>query len=141
MELLDKSDQEIKEIAQPIWYNLNDLKEVTSKIRKTKGTSLSFICDVTDDVKFKMILKKIPKLDILVNNAGSNRPEHFIKVKKENMDYLVNLNLKACFNVAQICAKKSEWFLYRDDLICQNLLFLKLARYEANQLILLIIQN
>ena len=84
----------------------NDLKEVTSKIKKTKGTSLSFICDVTDDVKFKMILKKIPKLDILVNNAGSNRPEHFIKVKKENMDYLVNLNLKACFNVAQICAKK-----------------------------------
>ena len=84
----------------------NDLKEVTKKIKKTKGTSLSFVCDVTDDVKFKMILKKIPKLDILVNNAGSNRPEHFIKVKKENMDYLVNLNLKACFNVAQICAKK-----------------------------------
>ena len=83
-----------------------DLKEVSKKIKKTKGTSLSFICDVTNDVKFKTILKKIPKLDILVNNAGSNRPEHFIKVKKENMDYLVNLNLKACFNVAQICAKK-----------------------------------
>ena len=36
----------------------NDLKEVTKKIKKTKGTSLSFVCDVTDDVKFKTILKK-----------------------------------------------------------------------------------
>ena len=41
-----------------------------------------------------------------MNNAGSNRPEHFIKVKKEDMNYLVNLNIKACFNIAQICAKK-----------------------------------
>ena len=55
-----------------------DLKEVTRKIKKTKGSSLSFICDVTDDEKFKIIMKKIPKLDILVNNAGSNRPEHYL---------------------------------------------------------------
>ena len=45
-----------------------DLKEVSKKIKKTKGTSLSFICDVTDDVKFKTILKKntkkIPKKNI-----------------------------------------------------------------------------
>ena len=28
------------------------------------------------------------------------------KVKKSDMDYIVNLNLKACFNIAQICTKK-----------------------------------
>ena len=85
---------------------LSDLKKVEKIIKKTKGSSLKFKCDVTDINKFKCILKKIKKLDILVNNAGNNRPEHFTQVKKENMEYLVELNMKAAFNVAQICSQK-----------------------------------
>jgi NAD(P)-dependent dehydrogenase (short-subunit alcohol dehydrogenase family) len=84
----------------------SDLDKLTKIIKKTKGSCKSFICDVTDTKKFNTIVNKLPKLDILVNNAGNNKPEHFTKVKKENMDYLVNLNLKACFNIAQICTKK-----------------------------------
>ena len=84
----------------------SDLDKLTKIIKKTKGSCKSFICDVTDTKKFNTIVNKLPKLDILVNNAGNNRPEHFTKVKKENLDYLVNLNLKACFNIAQICTKK-----------------------------------
>ena len=85
---------------------LSDLLKVEKKIKKTKGSCLKFECDVTDLSKFKSILKKIKRLDILVNNAGANRPEHFTKVKKENMEYLVELNMKAAFNVAQLCTKK-----------------------------------
>jgi len=85
---------------------LSDLIKVEKLIKKTKGSCLKFECDVTDLNKFKDILKKIKKLDILVNNAGNNRPEHFTKVKKENMEYLVELNMKAAFNVAQICSQK-----------------------------------
>jgi NAD(P)-dependent dehydrogenase (short-subunit alcohol dehydrogenase family) len=84
----------------------SDLDKLSKVIKKTRGSSKSFVCDVTNTSKFNEIVNKMIKLDILVNNAGNNRPEHFIKVKKENMDYLVNLNLKACFNIAQICAKK-----------------------------------
>ena len=85
---------------------LSDLNKVEKIIKKTKGSCLKFECDVTDLNKFKSILKKIKRLDILVNNAGANRPEHFTKVKKENMEYLVELNMKAAFNVAQLCTKK-----------------------------------
>jgi NAD(P)-dependent dehydrogenase (short-subunit alcohol dehydrogenase family) len=85
---------------------LSDLTKVEKIIKKTKGSSLKFECDVTDANKFKSILKKIKRLDILVNNAGNNRPEHFTQVKKENMEYLVDLNMKAAFNVAQICSQK-----------------------------------
>ena len=85
---------------------LSDLLKVEKVIKKTKGSSLKFECDVTDLNKFKNILKKIKKLDILVNNAGTNRPEHFTQVKKENMEYLVELNMKAAFNVAQLCSQK-----------------------------------
>jgi NAD(P)-dependent dehydrogenase (short-subunit alcohol dehydrogenase family) len=85
---------------------LSDLTKVEKLIKKTKGSCLKFECDVTNLDQFKDILKKIKRLDILVNNAGNNRPEHFTKVKKENMEYLVELNMKAAFNVAQMCSQK-----------------------------------
>ena len=84
----------------------SDLDKVDKVIKKTKGSSRSFVCDVTDVNSFKSVLKKINKLDILVNNAGNNRPEHFTKVKRKNMEYLTNLNMKAVFNVAQLCSQK-----------------------------------
>ena len=84
----------------------SDLDKVNRIIKKTKGSSKSFECDVTQLDEFKKILQKITRLDILVNNAGNNRPEHFTKVKTENMEYLTNLNMKAAFNVAQLCSQK-----------------------------------
>jgi NAD(P)-dependent dehydrogenase (short-subunit alcohol dehydrogenase family) len=83
-----------------------DLDKVNNIIKRTKGSSKSFVCDVTNLESFKAILKKINKLDILVNNAGNNRPEHFTKVKRVNMEYLTDLNMKAAFNVAQLCSLK-----------------------------------
>ena len=83
-----------------------DLNIVQKIIKKTKGSSVKFVCDVTNRIKLTNFLSKIKRLDILVNNAGTNRPEHFTKVKKENMEYLVDLNMKAAFDVAQICSQK-----------------------------------
>ena len=85
---------------------LPDLTKVEKLIKKTKGSCLKFECDITDIDKFKDIFKKIKRLDILVNNAGTNRPDHFTKVKKKDMEYLVELNMKAAFNIAQICSQK-----------------------------------
>ena len=84
----------------------SDLDKVSKIIRKTKGSSKSFVCDVTQLEEIKKILQKITRLDILVNNAGNNRPAHFTKVKQENLEYLTNLNMKAAFNVAQLCSQK-----------------------------------
>ena len=84
----------------------SDLIKVNKIIKKTKGSSKSFVCDVTNLEDLQKILKKISRLDILVNNAGNNRPQHFTKVSQENMEYLTNLNMKAAFNVAQLCSQK-----------------------------------
>ena len=54
----------------------------------------------------KLQLKKIKVIDILVNNAGTNIPEPFEKIQQKNMNYIVDLNLKAAFNVAQLVVKK-----------------------------------
>ena len=84
----------------------SDLDKVSKIIRKTKGSSQSYACDVTQIEEFKAVLKKINHLDILVNNAGNNRPEHFTKIKQKNMNYLTDLNMKAAFNVAQLSSQK-----------------------------------
>ena len=90
-----------------------DLEKVDKIIKQTKGTSESYVCDVTNLTSFNKVLKRISRLDVLVNNAGTNRPEHFTKVKKVNMDYLTELNMKAIFNIAQLCSQKMIKFKNR----------------------------
>mgnify|MGYP003965166887 FL=1 len=63
------------------------------------------MCDVSNYDEVKSVFKEIKKIDILINNAGTNRPDHFVKIKKEDIDYVVDLNIKAAFHVAQMGAK------------------------------------
>jgi len=83
-----------------------DLDEVSRVIKKLKSKCKSYVCDITNYNEIKEIISKQTKIDILVNNAGNNIPEHFTKVKTENMEYLVKINTVATFNLAQLCALK-----------------------------------
>ena len=84
----------------------SDLNKLEKIIKRIKGKIIKINCDVMnyDDLKTK--LGKIKIIDILVNNAGTNFPEPFEKIKQSSMNYLVDLNLKAAFNVAQLVVKK-----------------------------------
>tara|TARA_Y100001970_G_scaffold160966_1_gene196846 strand:+ start:5320 stop:6087 length:768 start_codon:yes stop_codon:yes gene_type:complete len=82
-----------------------DLFKVKKQINKLKRKCQIFVCDVLIKEELKNVFKKITKLDILVNNAGTNRPEHFSKVATNDMNYVVDLNIKAAFNVAQLAVK------------------------------------
>ncbi len=83
-----------------------DLDKLEKIIKKTKGKITKINCDVTNYEHLIHCLEKIKKIDVLVNNAGTNIPELFKDVKQKSLDYLVNLNLKAAFNVAQLVVKK-----------------------------------
>jgi NAD(P)-dependent dehydrogenase (short-subunit alcohol dehydrogenase family) len=83
----------------------SDLEKVKKQIVKLKRNCQTFVCDVSNYDEVKSVFKEIKKIDILINNAGTNRPEHFVKIKKEDMDYVVDLNIKAAFHVAQMGAK------------------------------------
>ena len=83
-----------------------DLDQVSKIIRKFKSKCISYVCDVTNYSQIKKIINKQKKIDILVNNAGTNIPEHFTKVQKQNMEYLVKVNTMATFNLAQLCTLK-----------------------------------
>ena len=84
----------------------SDLDKLQKDIKKVKGKLIKINCDVMNynDLKFK--IEKIKFIDILVNNAGTNIPEPFEKIQQKSMNYIVDLNLKAAFNVAQLVVKK-----------------------------------
>ena len=84
----------------------SDLDKLEKEIKKIKGKVIKVLCDVMNYKDLQQKLNKIKIIDILVNNAGTNIPEPFEKIKQESMNYLVDLNLKAAFNVAQIVVKK-----------------------------------
>ena len=83
-----------------------DLEKVSRIIKKFKSKCSSFVCDVTNYNQVRQIINKQKKIDILVNNAGTNIPEHFTKVQKKNMEYIVKLNTIATFHLAQLCTLK-----------------------------------
>ena len=83
-----------------------DLDNVSKIIKKLKSKCSTFTCDVTNYIQVKNIISKQKKIDILVNNAGTNVPEHFTKVQKKNMEYMVKLNTMATFHIAQLCTLK-----------------------------------
>jgi len=84
----------------------SDLDKLERDIKKIKGKIIKIKCDVMDYEDLKNKLDRIKIIDILVNNAGTNIPEPFLDIKQTSMNYLVDLNLKAAFNVAQLVVKK-----------------------------------
>ena len=84
----------------------SDLDKLEKDIKKVKSKLIKIKCDVMNYSELQEKLKKIKIIDILVNNAGTNIPEPFEKIKQQSMNYLVDLNLKAAFNVAQLVVKK-----------------------------------
>jgi NAD(P)-dependent dehydrogenase (short-subunit alcohol dehydrogenase family) len=60
--------------------------------------------DVTTDELLSTI-EALPDLSILVNNAGANRPQPFVDVDDESFDFVLDLNVRAAFRVAQAAVR------------------------------------
>jgi len=82
------------------------LIETAETIQNAGGKSTTVVCDVTDDGQVRREISSLKRLDILVNNAGTNFPEPFTDVTDEHLNYMLDLNVRACFVVAQAAVKK-----------------------------------
>ena len=89
-----------------IGRNQSELNSLEKVIKKFKVKYTSFNCDVNNYNRMKKFIAKLKKLDILVNNAGTNIPESFLNVKKNSVETILDVNTKAVFNVAQLCANQ-----------------------------------
>jgi NAD(P)-dependent dehydrogenase (short-subunit alcohol dehydrogenase family) len=66
--------------------------------------SAAYHCNLLDreevDSLAQTVLDKYGKVDVLVNNAGVMLDQIFIKMKRDQWDYVVDLNLKSIFSFA-----------------------------------------
>ncbi|OGC07470.1 3-oxoacyl-[acyl-carrier-protein] reductase [candidate division WOR-1 bacterium RIFOXYD2_FULL_36_8] len=63
-------------------------------------TNVSDFCDVENGVE--QSVKQMGKIDILVNNAGITRDTLLMRMKKEDWDAVINVNLTGVFNCTKI---------------------------------------
>ncbi len=89
-----------------IGRNQSELNSLGKIIRKLRVKYVSFDCDVNNYNRIESFISRLKSLDILVNNAGTNIPEPFLNVKKTSLETLLNVNTKAAFNIAQLCANQ-----------------------------------
>jgi NAD(P)-dependent dehydrogenase (short-subunit alcohol dehydrogenase family) len=68
------------------------------------GRIETWAMDVTGD-EILGRLESVEGLSIFVNNAGGNRPQPFVEVDDETLDFVLDLNLRAAFRVARAAAR------------------------------------
>lgn len=85
-------------------------KEVKQTIEENGGKASIYKCNVNDFVACEAMIKDIVKeyghLDILVNNAGITKDGLIMKMKEEDFDSVLNVNLKGTFNTIRHSARQ-----------------------------------
>ena len=85
-------------------------KEVKQTIEENGGKASIYKCNVSDfeacEAMIKDIVKEHGRLDILVNNAGITKDGLIMKMKEEDFDSVLNVNLKSTFNTIRHSARQ-----------------------------------
>lgn len=83
-----------------------EIEEAAAEIRAGGGSAEALVLDVMDADAVRRAIAAQEPFHVLVNNAGGNRPQPFIDFKTEDLDFLLDLNVRAAFIVAQAVAKR-----------------------------------
>ncbi|MGM0602790.1 MAG: 3-oxoacyl-[acyl-carrier-protein] reductase [Bacillota bacterium] len=90
-------------------------EKVKDYIEENGGKAHVLQADVSDYDEAKMLIKESYKLmnslDILVNNAGITSDKLLLRMKEEDWDKVININLKGVFN----CTKHASRYLLKSD--------------------------
>jgi len=110
----------LAKMGASVFINFTSNKEaagaVLSEIEAMGGKA--FLCpfDVADKKAVKeaisAVIKEHGPIQVLVNNAGITRDGLLARMKEEDWDRVINVNLKGAFNCIQACAMammKSRW--------------------------------
>lgn len=63
------------------------------------------VLDVTDAQAVRQEVSARGPFDILVNSAGTNRPSELAQMRDEDLDFVIDINLKAAFYLAREVAR------------------------------------
>ena len=86
--------------------NIENVEELETKIKGNANIELLFIqSDVTSfescENMVNEAIKKFGHIDVLVNNAGITKDTLLMRMKEEDFDKVINVNLKGTYNVTK----------------------------------------
>ena len=81
------------------------LDSACSIINADGGLAEAWCVDVTDPLAVREGIERLGPFSILVNNAGTNRPALLVDMRDEDLDAVIDLNVKAAFYVAREVAR------------------------------------
>ena len=90
--------------------NVENAKKSVANITAKGGSASAALLNVADPVNvqqiFNSIVKEFNQLDILVNNAGITKDGLLVRMKENDWDSVLTVNLKGSFLCAQQAAKQ-----------------------------------
>lgn len=93
--------------------NLEEARETSHEIEKNGVKTMAVKLDVSKSEEvvktFEEIMKGFGRLDILVNNAGITRDSLLLRMKEEDWDSVINVNLRGVF----LCSKEAVKIMSR----------------------------
>jgi len=89
--------------------NTETLADTVAAIRAAGGQAEPFACDVTQSDRVAEVVDEVVQrfgaLNILVNNAGITRDNVIVRMKDEQWDSVININLRGTFLFTRAAAR------------------------------------
>jgi len=92
--------------------NLDKLESVAAEIAAAGGTAKAFALDVASEDSIKACAKAVVAVHILVNNAGITKDGLMLRMKRQDWDDVMTINLTGAFLLTQALASpmlKARW--------------------------------
>lgn len=83
-----------------------ELEQVCEALRAEGIGCAPLVLDVTDSAAVDRAVAQGEPFDILVNNAGMNRPKPLVEQPDEDIDAVLDLNVKAAFYTSRAVARR-----------------------------------
>jgi NAD(P)-dependent dehydrogenase (short-subunit alcohol dehydrogenase family) len=86
------------------------LGETVNEIKKRNGNALYYQADLAQSSQVQACvdeaIKQWGRIDVLINNAAADDNDPFLEITEENLDRVINTNLKAPFIMSQMVARE-----------------------------------
>jgi NAD(P)-dependent dehydrogenase (short-subunit alcohol dehydrogenase family) len=83
-----------------------DLEQVKARIESSGGRASIAPCDVTDTAALRETIGALPSLDVLVNNAGTNYPNAIVDMQYDELQLMLDLNVRSVYVACQAAVRK-----------------------------------
>ncbi len=98
-------------VNYPTEHELEDAREVAAQIEGHYGVrAITAIANVADAEEAQSLIdatqEAFGRVDVLVNNAGITRDGLLVRMKEEDFDSVINVNLKGAFNCCKAAAQR-----------------------------------